>query len=215
MKKSFTLGAVSGITALAIGFPIAAQFAGAQGIGQSSTGSRGSMRWEKRTSLSQDDVQDIIDRDNQFLLHIDEFVAIHKEAIQNHRIALQAAADIVDETARNEAVKAAHEAMRKEIEDAIDENDDLKELSMRPFGGPGGPRGGHGLFGGKGPGGRMGPPQELLDALGMTAEELKAAIDSGKTIDQIAEEKGIELPARPPMRGAVMPAPDDASGSRR
>lgn len=212
MKKSFTLGAVSGITALAIGFPIAAQFAGAQGFGSSSTGSKGSLRWEKRAPLSQDDVEELIDRDNQILLHIDEFVSIQKEAIQNHRIALQAAADLTDEDARNEAVHAAHEAMQKEIEEAIEESDSLKDLDVRLFGKKG-LRGPHG-FDGKGPRGRMGPPQELLDALGMTAEELKAAIDSGKTIDQIAEEKGVELPARPPMRG-MMPEPDDASDSQR
>lgn len=207
MKKSFTLGAVSGITALAIGFPIAVQFAGAQGIGSSSTGSKGSVRWEKRTSFSQDDVQEMIDRDNQFLLHIDEFVAIQKEAIQNHRIALQAAADTADEADRNEAVRAAHEAMRRHIEDAIEESDGLKGLWMKPFRGPGGPRGGHG--------GRMGPPQELLDAFGMTEEEFRDAHDSGKTIQEMAEEKGVELPARAPMRGGVMSAPDDASDSRR
>ncbi len=212
MKKSFTLGAVSGITALAMGFPIAAQFAGAQGIGSSSAGAKGGIRSERRAPLSQDDVQEMIDHDNQFLLHVDALVAIQKEATQNHRIALQAAADIVDETARNEAVKAANDAMHKEIEDAVEADPELKDLKM-PFG-KGAPRGGHG-FGGKGPGGRMGPPQELLDALGMTAEELKAAIDSGKTIDQIAEEKGVELPARPPMRGGMMPEPDDASGSQR
>ena len=195
MKKSFTLGAVSGITALAIGFPLAAQFAGAQeassGTASSVAGAKDGHRWEKRAPLTQDDVDAMVDMDNQILLHIDEMVAIHKEAIQNHRIALQAAADLTDETERNDAVRAANEAMRAEIDAAIDANPELAGLKMGPMG-PGGPRG----PGGMGHGHRMGPPQDVLDALGMTAEELKAAHESGKTIDEIAEEKGVELPER-------------------
>lgn len=193
MKKAFTLGAVSGITALAIGFPIAAQFAGAQEESTSSSATR--PVFEKRMNLTQDDVQNMIDRDNEFLLHIDAFVAIQKEAIQNHRIALEAAADIEDDDARNEAVKAARDAMRTEIESAIDADPDLKDLKMMPFGGPGkkGPRG-EGMHHAHG-------PEKMAELLGMTPDELKADIDSGKTIDQIAEEKGIELPERPMFHG--------------
>ena len=190
MKKSFTLGAVSGITALAVGFPIAAQFAGAQSSSSSSTGKKDVIRFEKHSPLSQDDVQEMIDRDNAILLNIDAFVSIYKEAVQNHRIALQAAADIADEGERNDAVRAAHEAMHMEIKAAIEANPDLKEAM--PF-----------AMMGKGPHGgakhmmKVHLRGDLEAKLGMTAEELKAAIESGKSIYEIAAEKGIELPERP------------------
>ena len=202
MKKSFTLGAVSGITALAIGFPIAAQFAGAEEA--SSDSSRGdvkhALRWEKRGPLSQDDVQEMIDHDNQVLLHVDAMVAIYKEAIQNHRIALQAAADMTDETERNDAVHAAHEAMREEIRAAIEADPELADLGMMHML-PGGPGKGH-------RGGMMKMHANLEEELGMSREEIKAAIESGKTIEEIAEEKGVELPARPRKRGDEGAAPN-------
>lgn len=202
MKKTFTLGAVSGITALAIGFPIAAQFAGAQEEIASSTSSAKSTDrgfFHERAPLSQDDVQGMIDHDNQFLLHVDAFIAIQKKAIQNHRIALQAAADIADETERNDAVKAAYEAMRTEVEAAIAADPELKDLPMMPFGPGKGPRG-PGMGMGMGMGMHRGPG-DLAEKFGMTPEELKAAIDSGKTIEQIAEEKGVSLPPRPAFGG--------------
>lgn len=188
MKKSFTLGAVSGITALAVGFPIAAQFAGAQGA--SSPGRpKDVFRFEKRLPLSQDDVQELVDRDNAILLHIDAFVSIYKEAVQNHRIALQAAADIADEAERNDAVRAAHEAMHAEIKAAIEANPDLQ--GMMPFGL---------MKAAHGPGKHMMKVHfrgELGEKLGMSEEELQAAIESGRTIREIAEEKGVELPEPP------------------
>lgn len=192
MKKSFAFGAVSGISALAIAFPVIAQIAGAQSSSVGFPAARTSMKDRpgfhgERAPLSQEDVLAMIEHHNAFLLNVDAFVAIQKEAIQNHRIALQAAADIEDETARNEAVKAAHEAMRASIEAAVEANPELKS-AMMPFG-----HGGHG----KGEKVR----HNLEEKLGMTAEELKAAIESGKTIEEIAEEKGVTLPARPAFGG--------------
>lgn len=134
MKKTFALGAVSGISALAIGFPFAAQFAGAQSgtEAQASPTMKDRMAFHgERAPLSQEDVQDMIDRDNAVLLNIDAFVAIQKQAIQNHRIALEAAADMTDETERNDAVRAAHEAMREEIKAAVEENPELKDAMPR------------------------------------------------------------------------------------
>ncbi len=193
MKKSFTLGAVSGISALAIAFPVIAQIAGAQSAPTTAMSARPNLKDRpgfhgERAPLSQEDVQVMIDQDNAFLLNVDAFVAIQKEAIQTHRIALEAAADIEDETERNAAVKAAHEAMRASIEAAVEANPELK-TAMMPFGGKGrhGP-GGHG-------------PHDLAEKLGMTEEELKAALESGKTPEEIAEEKGITPPARSAFRG--------------
>ncbi len=188
MKKSFALGAASGITALAIGFPLATQFANAQDTSSSAgsaTVATDKPAFKARAPFSQDDVQKLIDRDNQFLLHIDEFVTIQKEAVQNHRIALQAAADITDETERNDAVRTAHDVMRLEIKEAIEANSDLKDLKVMHYG--------HGRPG-RG-------PHDLAEILGMTEEELKAALDSGKTPKEIAAEKGITLPPKPPKWG--------------
>jgi hypothetical protein len=195
MKKSFTLGAVSGISALAIAFPVIAQIAGAQssasGVDQAKPNfaERPGFHGE-RAPLSQEDVQAMIDKDNAFLLNVDAFVAIQKETIQAHRIALEAAADIEDEIERNAAVKAAHEAMRASIEAAVEANPELK-TAMMPFG--------HGGPGKHGKGEKM--RGHLEDKLGMTEDELKAALDAGKTIEEIAEEKGITLPARPAFGG--------------
>lgn len=188
MKTSFTLGAVSGISALALGFPLAAQFAGAQSSAGSPTALRTRPAFHSRAPLSQDDVRELIDRDNAFLLNVDAFVAIQKEAIQNHRIALEAAADIADETERNEAVIAAHDALRAEVSAAIEANPDLTDVLTR-FG-PHRGRGHMNMKMGGMPGGK----------LGMTAEELRAARESGKTIREIAEEKGVEPPMRPTFK---------------
>jgi hypothetical protein len=195
MKKSFTLGAVSGISALAIAFPVIAQIAGAQSSAAAVSArkpgfaSRPGLHGE-RAPLSQEDVHAMIEHDNAFLLNVDAFVAIQKEAIQSHRIALEAAADIEDETARNEAVKTAHEAMRATIEAAVEANPELKS-AMMPFGhrGPGKHGKGETMRG------------HLAEKLGMTEDELKAAIESGKTPEEIAEEKGVTLPARPAFGG--------------
>ncbi len=64
-----------------------------------------------------------------------------------------------------------------------------------PQGIPGvGPRGGHGIPGlGLERPGQADRLQDLADTFGMTVEELQAALDEGKTIQQIAEEQGVDL----------------------
>jgi hypothetical protein len=121
-------------------------------------------------------------RDSLLLKNIDSMVTVLKSATQAHLTALNAAATITDDTQREAAVKKAHEDMRATMEAAIAANPELKGLM--PFGG------GHGGMMGHGKG-------DLAAKLGMTEAELKAAIDGGKTIEQIATEKGITLPARP------------------
>lgn len=198
MNKAFTIGAVSGISALALAFPVIAQIAGAQSSNNASSPSSMYGRMTgfhgERAPLSQEDVRDMIERDNAFLLNVDAFVSVQKAAIQNHRIALEAAADITDEVMRNDAVQSAHAAMRAEIEAAVANNPALKD-SMRPLGGHG-DRGEHGRMHGRGPN-----PEQLATKLGMTATELRSALEDGKTIKEIAEEKGFELPERKNMRG--------------
>ncbi len=196
MNKAFTIGAVSGISALALAFPVIAQIAGAQPSSDSSstTSMIGRMAGfhGERAPLSQDDVREMIDRDNAFLLNVDAFVSVQKAAIQTHRIALEAAADMTDEAARNTAVQSAHAVMRTEIEAAVAKNPALKD-SMRPLGGQGN-GGRHNMMHGRGPN-----PEQLATKLGMTATELRSALEDGKTMKEIAEEKGVELPMRMKM----------------
>jgi hypothetical protein len=87
--------------------------------------------------------------------------------------------------------------MRAEIDAAIKANPDLK--GAMPFGPMGFGPGGHGRHGGPG----MMMRFDLEEKLGMTKEEIKAELDSGKTIEQIAEEHGVTLPARPPFGGPM------------
>jgi hypothetical protein len=190
MKNKFLLGAVSGVTALAVGFPILAQVTSAQTAAPSSQPALED-RWSaERPPLDADMVQEMIDRDQALLDNVDEMVTALKSATEAHKAALSAALSISDEDARADAVRSADEARRSAMEAAISANPDLK--GVLPFG-----PGGHGRGGMmRGPG-----PEKLAETLGMTADELKAAIDSGKTIEQIAQEKGVTLPERPAFGG--------------
>lgn len=192
MKKSFALGAVSGISALTLAFPLVAQFAGAQDSGapaktESADDSHAFFRHNMKPDSTQEGIQKRIDHDTAFLANIDAMIAIQKTATQAHKDALTAALAITDDTARAAAVKAADEAQRTSVETAMEANPAFKDAM--PFGGGMHKmkmRGGHGPMGG-----------DLAEKLGMTQDELKSAIEAGKTIEDIAKEKGIELPARP------------------
>lgn len=194
MKNKFLLGAVSGVTALAVGFPILAQVAGAQTTTASSQPVMED-RWSaERPALDADALQEMIDRDQALLDNVDEMVMALKSATQAHKDALTSALSIADEDARADAVRAANEARRSAMEAAIEANPDLK--GVLPFG-PGG-RGGHGgMMRGHG-------PEKLAETLGLTADELKTQLDAGKTIEEIAAEKGVTLPERPAFGGGMM-----------
>lgn len=187
MKRSFTLGVVAGISSLALAVPVLAQISSAQVADEapSQESSSGPMKFMMRhgQDFSQEGIQERIDRDAAFLANIDAMIAMQKSAMQTHKDALTAALSITDDTQRKAAVQAADEAHRAAVEAAIAANPDLKMGMKMHFGGKGHGRG-HG-------------PGMLLEKLGMTKEELKAAIESGKTIEEIAEEKGVELPERP------------------
>jgi hypothetical protein len=195
MKKSFALGAIAGMSSLALAIPVLAQISSAQDSGTTASTAGNAQFWTKRApDTTTTGIQTRIDHDSAFLTNIDAMIAIQKSAIQTHKDALTAALSITDDTQRAAAIKAADEAMRTSIENAIKANTSLKDLM--PFGGPG-------LMGGKGRGhGSMGG--DLAVKLGMTETELKAAIESGKTIEDIAKEKGITLPARPAFSHFMM-----------
>lgn len=188
MNNKFLLGAVSGVTALTVGFPILAQITSAQ-TATSSASSAMEERWSpERPPLDADALQEMIDRDQALLDNIDEMVTALKAATEAHKTALTAALSISDEDTRHEAVHAANDARRDAIEAAIEANPDLKGVLPFGPGGHGGMRRGHG-------------PEKLAETLGLTVDELKAELDAGKTPEQLAEEKGVTLPERPAFDG--------------
>ncbi len=187
MKKSFTLGAVSGIATVMVAVPLLAQVTGAQEATSSTSSTVSSIFNKIRAPFTQETIQEMIDRDTAFLANVDAAVSLQKSAVQTHKDALTGAAAITDETQRQAAVQAAHEAMRATIDAAITANPDLKSGMHMGFG-----KGGHDE--------RHHGPGDFAVKLGMTPVELKTALESGKTIEQIAAEKGITLPVKI-MRG--------------
>ncbi len=179
MKLSkFTLGAMAGIATVALAVPFLAQISSAASTGTAA----------KRPVPTQQQVTDMAAKDAAFLSNIDALVTVEKSAVQAHQTALTAAAAITDDTQRAAAVKAANDAERAAIQAAHTANPNLKS-AMMPFGGGRGGPGGPGMMG-------RGPNQaDLASKLGMTETELKAALDSGKTVQELATEKGVTLPA--------------------
>lgn len=209
MQHKFLLGAVSGMSALMIAVPIAAQFTSAA----SGSSVSGTTSTERPREFSQESVQAMIDRDTAFLKNADTMLVILKEATEKHKNELTIAAGLTDTTAQKAALRAAQENFHTAIQTAIEANPELKGVMM-PFGGP---MEKHHKFMMRGP-----APEKLAKKLGMTADELKAALDSGKTIEQLATEKGITLPTRPeghmkmrgPMGGrGMMNSQDSATSS--
>lgn len=191
MNKTFTFGAVTGITALAVAFPVIAQISSAQTTSSASSTTRSAAMARVRTPLTQAQVQTRIDQDAAFLANVDAAVTVQKSATQAHKDALTAAVSMTDDTQRQAAVKAADEAMHTALQSAMTANPSLEAGMHFGFG-----KGGHHGRGGPGKG-------DLAAKLGMTEAELKAALDSGKTIQQIATEKGVTLPT-PPQGGRFM-----------
>lgn len=190
--NKFTLGIVAGIGSLAVAIPILAQVSSA-----ASTSSIADMM-KTRPPLTQEAVQAMVQHDTDFLTNIDAVVQEAKKVIQAHKDALTAAATLSDETQRQAAIQKAQEDMRAAIQAALTAHPEWKS-AMMPMA-----FGGHKM--GHGPKGMKHDPAALAEKLGMTAEELKTALEGGKTIQDLATEKGITLPAPPAwgMRGHMM-----------
>ena len=199
MKNKFTIGVITGMAALVAAVPAIAQISSAatpattDATATTATNdqARAPKAWVVPGSTVAS-VQEMITRDQDFLANVDASVSLQKTTTQAHLSALQAAASITDDAQREAAVKQAEDARRVAIDAAITANPNLKMGMM--FGGHGGPGG---------PGGKHGGPDMagLAAKLGMTETELKTAIDGGKTIQQIATEKGVTLPPRPAFGG--------------
>jgi uncharacterized protein with FMN-binding domain len=206
--SSFTLGAVAGLATLALAVPIVAQISSAE------TSSASSSSEQSRPVPTQACVLALAGKDGTYLSTIDALIAAEKSAMQIHKDALTAASAMTDDAQRADAVqkanddlRAAMEAARKAQGDRRTQMDALKtacgDSGFRGFGPMmGGGMSGFGWRGmgmhergeGRGPGPRT---DVLAEKLGMTEEELQAALESGQTIGQIAESKGVTLPDRP------------------
>lgn len=192
MKNKFTLGVVAGMSSLALAVPLFAQITSAQSAATitTPTATSTSSTMFKHTPLTQQQVTDLAAKDGLFLSNIDAMVTVQKSAVATHQSALTAAAAITDEKQRMAAVEKAQADMRTAIEAAITANPNLK-YAMMPFGHGGGHKGfGHGGMA-KG---------VLATKLGMTEAELQTAISGGKTVEQLAAEKGMTLPSRGDFR---------------
>lgn len=206
--QKFTMGAIAGASSLVVAIPLLAQVAGAA-TGVTSSAADAAKK-QDRPIPTQECVQAMASQEGTMLGNLDTHIAAHKAALTAHHAAMVAAASITDETARKEALQDANEAMRTAMEAAKPDaatmqaaQDALQSACGDGFhmgmGGPmmGGDKPSMGMKGGEGRGPRM---ENLAEQFGMTEDELKAALDAGQTIQQIATEKGVELP-EPPLRG--------------
>ncbi len=193
--KKFTLGMIAGASSLAIAVPLIAQFASAA----SSTGSSSNAR--TLPIPTQACVQALAGLDDARLSSMDAMMAAEKQALKAQRDALAAAASIADDTKRQAAVQQANQDFRTAMQ-AMEQSDAMKsamDTVKSACGNAGFGMGGMGMgmFGGMmGHGPREGAPENLAQKLGMTTDELKAELQSGKTPEQIAQEHGITLPAK-------------------
>lgn len=185
--NKFSMGAVAGAASLLVAVPLLAQFAGAQSATSSSaTGAR--------VTPTQACVQAMADLASAHLDEFDNESSSRKAALEKKANALKAAAGIADDTEREAALKALHEDRQAPPtpSDAVTKAMDAVKTAcgdtMMFRGGFGGPMMHGGMFHMK---------ANIAGKLGMTEDELKAAIAGGKTIEQIAQEKGVTLPARP------------------
>lgn len=190
MKKSFTLGAIAGATSLAVAVPVIAQMV--------SAASEPAFTAADMPVPSQACVQAMADQETAHLSSMNSMHAAMKTASAARRDALASAAKVADDTARQEAVKQAQmsfrEAMKAAMEAQGDRSAGMEALKTAC--------GDHfpmmGMAHGMGRNVKMFNVRmkgDFAEKLGMTEDELKAALESGKTIQDLAEEKGIELPA--------------------
>lgn len=198
--KKFTLGMIAGMSSLALAVPILAQVSSAQTEDDAAT---------SRPVPTQACLLAMADLEDAHASVMDGMIALHKQQLQARADALRSVAAIADDDERQAALKDMHEDMRDTMKEATPPEavmtamDAVKEACgdvMRGFGMGHGPMGMHGgkpfmMKLGRGP-----VPADLAEKLGITTDELQAAIESGKTIEEIATEKGIELPARPGHR---------------
>lgn len=199
--NKFTLGMVAGMSTLTLAVPLAAQLALAAGTESGTT----DFTFGEPVSPTQECLLAQVVLEDAHLANFDAIQGQMKTELQSRRDALATVAQITDDATREEALKTMHETMRAAKDGQTFETPAAVETAMEAvrsacgdtmmFMGRGhGPMGFemHRMKGPGGPGHTM-----LLEKLDMTEEELKAALDEGKSIEDIATEQGIELPKRP------------------
>ncbi|MDD5055113.1 MAG: hypothetical protein PHZ00_02480 [Candidatus Peribacteraceae bacterium] len=200
MKKSALFGTLAGGIAIAVAVPFVTQFASAQSSSVSSVSPR------TRPVPSQACVQSMASAGDTSLSFFDQMNAARKTAVTARSAALKAAAALTDDTARQTAVTKAGEDFRIAMQTAMETKSTAMKSShdamqtacgdSRGFGLMMG-KGGRGMMGkGQGQGLGKGPNLEMMAAtLGITVDQLTSEIAGGKTIEQIAKEHGVTLPA--------------------
>lgn len=129
--NTFTIGALAGISALALAVPVIAQISSAQIAGtSSSTTSTTAPPSFTRPIPTQQQVTDMAAKDAAFLKNVDAFVSVEKSAIQLHEDALTAAASIADDTQRQAAVLKANTDERTSLQTALTANPDLQSAMI-------------------------------------------------------------------------------------
>lgn len=183
------------MSSLVIAVPLVAQVSNAQSTGSTTSTATAAIP-------SQACVEAMANVENVRLSQFDTMNAKRKQSMQTRASALAAAAKITDDTERQDALKQIREDMKTEMESMKDSvpteiqtaMDAVKTacgntfmMRMDEFGDR------HPMMG------KMmdKAPAFIAEKLGMTEDELKAALDSGKTIKDIADEKGIDLPMPP------------------
>lgn len=197
--NKFRLGIITGMSSMVIAVPILSVAAYAQ----SSTSTEAAVQ----AIPSQACVEALANVEQMRLDQFDLMNDKRKEGIKQRVDSLRTAAAITSATDRQAALKqmretekALHDTMKEDVSDEIQAAmdavktacGDTFKMRMEGFGER------HPMIG------KMmdKAPAFIAEKLGMTEDELKAAMDGGKTIKEIAEEKGIELPA--PPRGRHM-----------
>jgi hypothetical protein len=201
--KTFTLGTLAGGIALAITVPFVTQFASAQSVSSVSSAARAA-----RPAPSQACVQAMASVGDTSLGFFDSMNTARKAALTARTAALKAAAALTDDTARQAAVKKAEEDFRTAMQTAMKAKSTAMQTTHEAMQTACGNSRGFGLMMGNGERGMMGKSQGqglaqgkgpnlemLATKLGITVDQLNAEIKGGKTIEQIAEEHGVTLPA--------------------
>lgn len=194
--KQFSFGALAGGIALAVAVPFLSDIASAQSV--SSAGP------SVRPLATQECVQAMASAGGTSLGFFDTMNTARKAAVTARVAALKEAVILTDDAARQAAVAKAGENFRAAMQKAMEEKSvAMKTAHESVQTACGGSRGfglmmGEGRQGmmGKGQGRLHGPNLEMLATkLGITVDQLNAEIKGGKTIEQIAEEHGVTLPA--------------------
>ncbi|HVW66687.1 MAG TPA: hypothetical protein VHA78_03055 [Candidatus Peribacteraceae bacterium] len=205
--NKFMLGAVSGLGAVALAIPVLMQVTSAQSVGSSS--SSGTTTPATKPIPTTQCISALAALEGQQISLMDGQEAARKSALQAHVDALNAAASITDDTARQAAIQKANQDLRTAMKASVQQN----QTSLQTYRQAVQTACGNAMHGEVGGGfnGFMDKPmmgrgsgmnkQNMLNTLatklGITTAQLQSELQSGKTLQQIAQEHGVTIPTRP------------------